>query len=69
MANDSARTGIPTEVMADFQKAADKAAAGLRDLEATRQACKRMDRMREELRNKHGRLDIGVPAIRELRDE
>jgi hypothetical protein len=34
-----------------------------------RRACERMDRMREEVRNKHGILDIGVPAIRELRDE
>jgi hypothetical protein len=27
-----------------------------------------MDRIREEIRRKHGTLDIGVPAIRELRD-
>ncbi len=34
-----------------------------------RRACERMDRIREEIRAKHGILDIGVPAIRELRGE
>ncbi len=38
-------------------------------LEVMRRACERMDRMREEVRKKHGILDIGVSAIRELRDE
>ncbi len=37
--------------------------------EAMRLACERMDRLREEIRRRHGTLDIGVPAIRELRDE
>jgi hypothetical protein len=27
-----------------------------------------MDRIREEIRRQHGVLDIGVPAIRALRD-
>ena len=40
----------------------------VRDPEVMRQACERMDRRREEIRQKHGVLDIGVPAIRELRD-
>ena len=40
----------------------------VRDPERMRQACERMDRMREEVRRRHGILDIGVPAIRELRD-
>ena len=60
---------IPPEVMADLQDAADKATKGIRDPEAMKRACERMDRMREELYRKHGLLDIGVPAIRELRDE
>ena len=33
-----------------------------------REAAGRMDRMREETYRKHGLLDIGVPAIRGLRD-
>jgi hypothetical protein len=61
-------TGLPPEVMAELQKAADRAAKGIRDPEIMRKARERMDRLREEIRHKHGVLDIGVPAIRELRD-
>ena len=62
------KTGIPSDVMAELQEAADRAAAGIHDPEAMRRSCARMDRMREEIRKKHGVLDIGVPAIRALRD-
>ena len=34
-----------------------------------RKAAERMDRMREETYRLHGLLDIGVPAIREVRGE
>ena len=34
-----------------------------------RRAAERMDRMREETSRQHGLLDIGVPAIRELRGD
>jgi hypothetical protein len=60
---------IPAQVMADLREAADKAAKGIRDPDAMKNACDEMDRIREEIRRKHGLLDIGVPAIRELRDE
>jgi len=56
------------EVMADLQEAAVRAAKGVRDPEAMRRAAESMDRIREEIARKHGVLDIGVPAIRELRD-
>jgi hypothetical protein len=59
---------ISPEIMADLQEADDNAAKGIRDPEKMRQACERMDRMREETFRKFGVLDIGVPAIRELRD-
>jgi hypothetical protein len=59
---------IPPDVMADLEEAARYAAAGVRDPEVLRHACERMDRLREEIRRRHGALDIGVPAIRELRD-
>lgn len=59
---------IPPEVMANLQEAAQRAAQGVRDSEAMRLACERMDRMREETFRKHGLLDIGVPAVRELRE-
>ncbi len=59
---------IPPEIMAELQQAAENAAKGIRDPEKMRLACERMDRMREETFRKFGVLDIGVPAIRELRD-
>ena len=59
---------IPPETMTALQEAADYAAKGLRDPEEARKACAEMDRIREDIRRQHGVLDIGVPAIRELRD-
>lgn len=55
--------------MAELHEAAARAAKGIREPERIRQACARIDRLREEIRRTHGILDIGVPAIRELRDE
>jgi hypothetical protein len=45
---------IPHEVMAELQEAAAQAAKGLRDPDATRRACERMDRMREKNRQLFG---------------
>ena len=59
----------PPDVRAELEEAIRVAMSGVRDPEAMRLACERMDRMREEIRRKHGILDIGVPAIRELRGE
>ena len=59
---------IPPDLMAELQATADRAAAGVRDPEAMRRASEDMDRIREEIRRRHGVLDIGGPAIRELRD-
>jgi hypothetical protein len=59
---------IPPEVMAELQQAAESAAKGLRDPDKMLQAAQRMDRMREETYGKHGLLEIGVLAIRELRE-
>jgi len=59
---------ISPEMMARLVEAADKASRGVRDLDAMREACERMDRLRERIRQKHGLLDVAVPAIRELRD-
>ena len=59
---------IPPELMAALQHAADQAAKGIRDPEVMRLACEDMDRLSAEIYRKHGVLDIGVPAIRALRD-
>ncbi len=68
MATPSSNNLIPPQIMAELQAAADRAAKGIRDPEIMAKACERMDQLREEIRRKHGILDIGVPAIRELRD-
>lgn len=60
---------IPPDLMAELVEVARRAAAGIRDPEAMRRACERMDRVSEEIFRDHGILDIGVPAIRQLRDE
>ena len=62
-------TRIPPELLTELQDAADKVAKGIRDPEAMRKACERMDRMREELRQKHGEMNVAVDLIREARDE
>ena len=54
--------------MVELQRAAERAAQGIRDPEAMRQACERMDRISEQIRKRHGVLDIGTPAIRALRE-
>ena len=59
---------IPAEIMAAVQEAAERAEREIRDPRAMRAACERMDRMRAETYRTHGLLNIGVPAIRELRD-
>jgi hypothetical protein len=61
-------TGIPSDLMAELRQAAERAAKGVRDPEAMRQACERMDRISEQIRKRHGVLDIGTPAIRALRE-
>ena len=69
MATATAEPGIPPDIMADMEEAARAAATDVRDPAAMREACERMDRMREAIRRRHGVLDIGVPAIRELRGD
>lgn len=64
----STETIVPVEVIGELQEAADMAAKRIRDPDAVRQACERMDRVREEIFARQGMLDIGLAAIRELRD-
>ena len=60
---------IDPELLTELEHAASRAAQGVHDPAIMQQAAASMDRLREEIRRKHGILDIGVPAIRELRDE
>lgn len=60
---------IPAEVLADLEAMAAAVAAGEPpDPELLRRVRERGERMRQEVYEKHGLLDIGVPAIRELRE-
>lgn len=59
---------ITPEMMAELQAAIERARKGIRDPEAMRRACERMDRTREEIYRRNGLLDFAVPTIRALRD-
>jgi hypothetical protein len=63
------KSAITPELEAEFQAAVQQAMSPKRDPEAMRKAAERMDRLREETYSQHGLLDIGGPAIRELRGE
>ena len=60
---------IPDELLAEMRERAFRAARGIRDEEDVRKACERMDRMREELREKIGETDLAVELVREARDQ
>ena len=59
--------GTSQELLARMQHAVDEVLRGERDAERVKQSRLNMDRIREEIRARHGILDIGVAAIRELR--
>jgi hypothetical protein len=59
---------IPPDVMADLERAAHLVASGQRDPEFERRIHEQAAAIRQEILRTHGVLDIGVPAIRELRD-
>ncbi len=60
---------IPPELAIEMRRAVENAARGERNPERIKRARASMDRIREEIRKEHGVLDIGVAAIRELRDQ
>lgn len=60
---------FPPEIHAQLEEAIRRAMSGVRDPGAMQMACERMDRMREQLRQKHGEMNIAVDLIRAVRDE
>lgn len=61
---------IPPEVMADGQVVIDHLMSGKPlDPETYRRIRERAERITEEIRQKHGELNIAVDLIREIRDE
>ena len=68
MSSEPNTAGIPAALMTELQGAAERTAQGVRDPDDMRRAAASMDRLREEIRRRHGLLDIAVPARHELRD-
>jgi hypothetical protein len=66
--HDMETTTIPSDVLADMERATELAVSGKKDLEFERRVQAEAKKIREEIFKKHGLLDIGVHAIRELRD-
>jgi hypothetical protein len=55
--------------MAELEEAARHALTGQGDPEVLRRISERAARVREEIRQKHGTLDVAVSLIREAREE
>lgn len=52
-----------------LQDTLDRVAKGIRDPEASRQALERLDKAREEMRQRVGVVEVAVELIRETRDQ
>jgi hypothetical protein len=61
-------TGLPPELQEDTEAILAHLAGERLDPAIARRIRERGDRIREQILRDHGPLDIGVPAIRELRD-
>jgi hypothetical protein len=60
---------IPEELLIEMRERALRAARGIRDEDDVRKACERMDRMREELRERIGETQLAVELVREARNQ
>jgi hypothetical protein len=66
---DIASLGITQEMLDELEKSIEIAYSNVRDPEVMRQAAERMDRLRKEIYQREGSLDLAVPLLRESRDE
>jgi hypothetical protein len=62
-------SAIAPELLAELEEAVERLMKGVRDPEVMRQAAEEMDAAREELRKRHGEMNIAVDLVRESRDE
>ena len=60
---------IPGEAVHELHEILAGASTGVRDSETMRKAREEMNRMREELRQRIGTVEIAVDLIREARDQ
>jgi succinate dehydrogenase/fumarate reductase flavoprotein subunit len=65
----STETTIPAELIADLQESLVLAASGIRDPETMRKAREEMNRLREELRQRIGTVDVAVDLVRDARNQ
>ncbi|MFN0055759.1 MAG: hypothetical protein ACKV0T_26750 [Planctomycetales bacterium] len=56
------------EAKREIDEAVERVVKGVRDPEAARLACERMDRDREELRKRIGTIEVAVELIRDARN-
>lgn len=69
MATETKDIGLPPEMEADTQAVIEHMTTGKPlNPDVAKRIRERGQRLREAVFQKHGVLDIGVPAIRELRD-
>jgi hypothetical protein len=59
---------IPPDVVAAMEEAVRHALTGKGDPEVLQRIHERAEEIRAEVLRKHGVIDVGVPAIRALRD-
>jgi adenosyl cobinamide kinase/adenosyl cobinamide phosphate guanylyltransferase len=68
--SDTKTAGADPQVLADLDAVMERIATGKPlDAETSRRIRERAERVTEEIRKKHGELDIAVELIRETRDE
>ena len=59
---------MPAELQIELREALDNLSKGIRDPEAAKRACERMDRLRAENLKLFGEQNIAVSIIRDMRD-
>jgi len=69
MSRTETSSAIPPDLAAALDEALRDAMTGKQDPEAMRQACDEQDRLREELRQQAGELNLAVELVREARDD
>jgi hypothetical protein len=66
---DTLPVGTLPEFKTELEEPVSRLVHGTRDPETMRKACERMDRMREEMRQRVGEVEFAVGLIRESRDQ
>jgi hypothetical protein len=68
MGKTESRPMIPADALADLERAVEIVMTGQRDPEFEQRIHAQAEKISQQVLEKHGVLDIGVPIIRALRD-